>query len=275
MRQRMKKEHKTLKFFLPILVTVYYFVVLLPLVFLDEIFPEQRWYYYIIEVILYIAVIGVTYFLTEKLYAKISPESLSYQIGNVDFRAAAGILLCVFAFFVIEHRVLYECLKLNKGTLTPAQDMETVPEILLLSLTSVLLAPVLEELSFRRFLSVYKDMRGRIIALAAISALFGMLHFYSVYSMVSAAVNGALFGVFFLKTKKMIVPILMHIGVNACNSVFGILYDLGAGGIELNNSPAIWYFNVYWLAAAAAAAFWGFILLKRRKNSGTVWKKQE
>lgn len=270
----MKKEHKALKFFLPLLVTVYYFVALLPILVLEETLPEPRWYYYLIEAALYIAVIGATYFLTKKLYTKLFPQSSAYQIGKVDFRTAAGVLLCVFALFVIQHRILYECFMLNKGTMTPAQDMETIPEILLLSMTSVLLAPVLEELSFRCFLSVYKSKRGRIIALVVISAWFGILHLHSPYSAAVAAVNGALFGVFFLKSKKLIVPILMHIGINACNSLFGILYDLGAAGIELNNSPAIWHFKIYWLAAAAIAAVLGFILLKWRKSNGSVRQKQ-
>ena len=266
---RMKKEHKAFKFFLPLFVTVYSVVILLPIVFVLDNISEQRWYYYVIEVALYIAVISATYFLTKKLYTKLFSESAAYQIGKVDFRTAAGILLCVFALFVTQHRVLYECFMLNNGTITPAQDMETIPEILLLSISSVFLAPVLEELIFRRCLSVYKSTRGKITALIIISALFGILHIHSPYSAAVAAVNGALFGVFFLKTKKLIVPILMHIGVNACNSFFGIMYDLGVGGIELNNSPAIWCFKIYWLVAAVLAAAAGFILLKsNREDSG-------
>lgn len=50
---------------------------------------------------------------------------------------------------------------LNRGTIMPAQDIETIPEILLLSIHAVFIAPVFEELTFRYSLSAYKSTRGK------------------------------------------------------------------------------------------------------------------
>lgn len=247
------------KFFLPLLVTIYYLALVFFIVSLASIFSDY-WYYYVIEAFLYAIVIGITYFLTRKLYAKFWGESSFYLIGEIDFCAVFGILLCMFAWYIVEHRILCELFILKRGTIIPAQDMETVSEILVLSISSVFLAPILEELTFRSCLSIYKSVCGSIAALFFISVIFGLLHTHNPYP---ALINGFLFGAFFLKTKKIIVPILMHIGINAYTSLFCILYNIGVKGIEINDDPALWYFNNYWLAAAVFATILGLILLNR------------
>ena len=259
----MKKGQKTFKFFLPLLAVVYYFISVALIAGVSSIF-SGHWYYYGAEAFLYIIVIGITYFLTKRLYSKFWEGSSSCLIGMVDLLSAIGILLCVFALYTAEHQILCEIYILRQGTIIPAQDMETIPEILVLSISSVFLAPVLEELSFRYFLSAYESMRGKIIALLCISVIFGFLHTNNPYP---ALINGFVFGVFFLKTKKLIVPILMHISINAYTSLFCILYDIGVSGIEINDDPSLWHFNIYWLAAAVLAAIMGAVLLSRTKEN--------
>ena len=256
----MKKGQKAFKFFLPLLAVIYYFISVALIVGASSIF-SGHWYYYLAEAFLYIIVIGITYFLTRKLYTRSSSEASSYHIGKVDFLAVSGILLCVFALYIAKHQILCGIYILRQGTIIPAQDMETIPEILVLSISSVFLAPILEELSFRYFLSAYESVRGKIIALLCISVIFGFLHTTNPYP---ALINGFLFGVFFLKTKKLIVPVLMHISMNAYTSLFCILYNINVKGIEINDDPSLWHFNNYWLAAAVLAAISGSVLLTRK-----------
>ena len=256
---------RILKFFFPLLVTIYYFMLVFFIISLASIF-SGHWYYYVIEAFLYIVVIVLTYFLTRRLYKKFWGESTFYLIGKMGLCAVFGILLCMFAWYIVQHKFLCEIYILRQGTITPAQDMETIPEIFVLSISSVFLAPILEELSFRYFLSSYESMCGKISALLCISVIFGLLHIHNPYP---ALIDGFLFGVFFLKTKKLIGPILMHISKNAYTSLFCILYNIGVRGIEINDDPSLWYFDNYWLAAAACAAILGLVLLKRECIKGT------
>ena len=105
-----------------------------------------------------------------------------------------------------------------------------------------------------------------------IASLFELLHISSFYSVVNAGIDGVLYGAGFLKTKKIIVPILMHMCSNACTTLFGILYSMEVGGIALNDSPSLMFFNNYWLAAAVLAAILGFLLLNRRETSKQIGK---
>lgn len=173
----------------------------------------------------------------------------------------------MFAWYIIERRILCECFLLNRGTIIPTQDIETIPEILLLSIHAVFIAPVFEELTFRYSLSAYKSARGKMTAMLLIASLFGLLHISSIYTVVSAGIDGVLYGAGFLKTKKLIVPILMHMCSNACTTLFGILYSMEVGGITLNDSPPLMYLNNYWLVAAVLAAVFGIMILYRRGTS--------
>lgn len=269
----MKRGQKAFKFFLPLLIILYDMVMMLLVEGLLANISDLYWYYYVIEAFVYIIVIGITYFFIKKLYTKCFPESASYQIGKVSFFVVLGIFLCMFAWYIIEWRILCECFLLNQGTIIPTQDIETIPEILLLSIHAVFIAPVFEELTFRYSLSAYKSTRGKMTAMLLIASLFGLLHISSFYTIVKAGFDGVLYGVGFLKTKKLIVPILMHIGSNACTTLFGILYSMEVGGITLNDSPALMYFNNYWLAAAVLAAIFGFLLLNWRGISKQIGKQ--
>ena len=115
------------------------------------------------------------------------------------------------AVFVIEQRLLCELYIRLDGQISPAADMETVPEILALSLSSVLIAPVFEELIFRAFvLMEYKTARGKAPAPVSVSLLFGVLHLHSPYSALSAAINGMIFGAALLLSKNIALPCPSH-----------------------------------------------------------------
>lgn len=127
----MKKGQKAFKFFLPLLAVIYYFISVALIVGASSIF-SGHWYYYLAEAFLYIIVIGITYFLTRKLYTRSSSEASFYHIGKVDFLAVSGILLCVFALYIAEHQILCGIYILRQGTIIPAQDMETMRSMTIL-----------------------------------------------------------------------------------------------------------------------------------------------
>lgn len=90
----MKRGQKAFKFFLPLLIIIYDMVMMLFVEGLLTNISDLYWYYYVIEAFVYIIVIGITYFLMRKLFAKCFPESASYQIGRISFSVVLGFF-CV------------------------------------------------------------------------------------------------------------------------------------------------------------------------------------
>lgn len=157
----MKRIFKSI---LPLVVTVYVCAVTL-LIFLTDS-DSWQWYNYAVEALAYIVAIILTYCLSHKIYSKCFLEATAYKIDKVSFRTILGIFLYVTAYFIIEQQCLCEFYILHGGGIRAASDLETIPEILLISLSSVFLAPIWEEINFRYMcLAVYKSTAGKIAAL--------------------------------------------------------------------------------------------------------------
>lgn len=80
--------------------------------------------------------------------------------------------------------------------------------------SGVLLAPVMEEFIFRGIiLNKWADKRSNTRALVLSSLLFGLLHINTL--IVPQFIGGLLYGLVYLKTKRLIYPIFMHMLYNA------------------------------------------------------------
>lgn len=245
-----KKKRNVIKGFLPILVVLYAILFTLAV---GMTVPEQdvRWYHYLIEIAAYIAVIAITFFFGKKIYSKCFPAFCEYKIKKLSGNTLVCSVLFIIALFILEQRLLCELYIRNGNHIAAATDMETIPEILVLSLSSVFIAPVFEELIFRYFgLTPYESTKGKVLSLISISLLFGLCHMHSPYNALAAAISGLLYGVAFLISKNLLMPIVLHFIHNAMVSVTGILYDMGVGGITFNEAPALIFFNNYWTIGA-------------------------
>jgi membrane protease YdiL (CAAX protease family) len=75
---------------------------------------------------------------------------------------------------------------------------------------AVLFAPVIEEIIFRGIiLNKWAERSSNIRALVLSSLVFGLIHFDSL--IVPQLIGGLIYGLVYLKTKKLIYPIFMHI----------------------------------------------------------------
>lgn len=85
---------------------------------------------------------------------------------------------------------------------------------------AVLFAPVIEEIIFRGIiLNKWAERSSNIRALALSSLVFGLIHFDSL--IVPQLIGGLIYGLVYLKTKKLIYPIFMHMLYNLLS--FGLL----------------------------------------------------
>jgi membrane protease YdiL (CAAX protease family) len=82
-------------------------------------------------------------------------------------------------------------------------------ELMLFFLTGVLIAPVAEELFFRGILYVYFRRWGVVMALAASTALFVVLHAHRGLP-VTQIVGGLLFAIAYESSGNLMVPITIH-----------------------------------------------------------------
>lgn len=245
-----KKRRNVIKIFLPVLVVLYS---ILFTILVGMAVPEQnvQWYHYLIEIVLYIAVIVITFFFGKKVYSKCFSTFGEYKAEKLSANTLVCSATFIIAFFILEQRLLCELYKMNGNDIVAAIDVETIPELLVLSLSSVFIAPVLEELIFRYFgLTPYESVKGKVLSLISISLLFGLLHIHSPYNALAATIDGLLYGATFFKSKNLLIPIVLHITHNAMVSITGVLYNMGVGGITINETPSLIFFNNYWTTGA-------------------------
>lgn len=90
--------------------------------------------------------------------------------------------------------------------------MDTVPAFIVIP---TILAPILEEIVFRKviFGALYKRMNFFFAAIIS-SVIFGAIHFDFTHLLIYSAM-GFTFAYLYVKTKRIIVPIIVHMGMNS------------------------------------------------------------
>ncbi len=113
---------------------------------------------------------------------------------------------------------------------------------LVLILTGVGVAPVAEEVFFRGLVLrglVARHASGRALLISAV--IFGLAHIESLHRGLAAAGLGMLLGWWFLRTRNLVVPVILHAGINAfVTIVLGrvVSEEAWAGG-ELGSEGAL------------------------------------
>ncbi|MED3793974.1 type II CAAX endopeptidase family protein [Niallia alba] len=92
---------------------------------------------------------------------------------------------------------------------------------------TILVAPIVEELLFRGILfNKWSESLGAKKALFLTSFLFGVFHIGSSPIFIGQLLAGFLFCLVYMRTKSLVLPILLHIG-NNCISSLGMLINVG------------------------------------------------
>lgn len=255
----MKRESRFLKAILPIFTVAYSVLIVTAISVLNDRVLKSS---VVGEIILYLLSIALTYLFIIKVETHFFSETSRYEIGKTTLNNIIAICLCMMGYYILRQKLLSMVFFARGGQIHLTNDIETIPEILILSLSSVFLAPVFEELAFRFMgLSAYKSASGKLIALLVLSSLFAALHFHSPYSALGSFIDGCIYGILFILSKQVIIPILAHIAYNAATTILCVLYNLQTPGILINDNPTIIVFGQKWIILSVMFIFVGLIIL--------------
>ena len=150
------------------------------------------------------------------------PTMRDWGLGALGF---VGALVAVYAYVGIVRALGLESLE-PVSTISDDSFYEHVSVVVLLGISAVLVAPVMEEVFFRGFLvGALSRAWSAPIALLGSSAVFAALHF-DVGSMIPFALIGLVFGALYLRTKSVAAPAIAHLGFNVVG-YFGSLINQG------------------------------------------------
>ncbi|MBQ8781306.1 MAG: CPBP family intramembrane metalloprotease [Oscillospiraceae bacterium] len=187
----------------------------------------------------------LVYFLYYRLYKdKAAPVFYQEEISADDLINTMGLCMLVHRFTSIVIVFIYMGLA-EFGYGTPSVDFvvsRDLPTQLLNILTSIILAPIAEELIFRGILLSEAARINERFAIVFSAVMFGLMH-GNPYQFASAAIIGLVLGYSVIKTGSLFPAIVGHITVNFMASVPDIVglfsealveyADIAAGLTEL------------------------------------------
>lgn len=176
---------------------------------------------------------------------------------------------------------------LNITTSNPIQEMISSNSIWTTLIFTVILAPILEELLFRKLICDRLLPLGEGYAIFVSAAIFGLIH-GNFYQFAYAFLLGAFFSFIYVKTGKLLYSTIYHILINFIGSVVSIwivgLIDMDAlnkilesGAIDMTDPATAalmrsMYILLAYEAVMLAAYIVGLVLLfkARKKNMITL-----
>ncbi|OJF91371.1 CPBP family intramembrane glutamic endopeptidase [Alkalibacterium sp. 20] len=121
-----------------------------------------------------------------------------------------GKLILYFSFAGLVLRIFITRPEISSFALSFMVDASPTESSTWLIISAVILAPITEEFIFRGLiLNKWAEKSSNTRALIISSLLFGVLHFGSF--IIPQFIGGLLYGIVYIKTKKLIYPILMHV----------------------------------------------------------------
>ncbi|SFB38150.1 hypothetical protein SAMN04488072_12213 [Lentibacillus halodurans] len=144
--------------------------------------------------------------------------------GEMVLWSIAGLFMAYFSNYlatVIETYVL----GISPGSENTEMIMDITRTVPFFMIITAIIAPILEELIFRKIIfgELYKRMNFFIAA--ALSALvFGFIHGEPEHILIYASI-GFVFAFLYVKTKRIIVPIIVHMAMNSISVIVQLALD--------------------------------------------------
>lgn len=148
----------------------------------------------------------------------------SLSAGQIIGWTALGVLLA-WIVQIIAVNIEIELLGINPTS----ENTELIVELTKLNpiffLIPAITAPILEELIFRKILfgTLYKKMNFFLAAIIS-SSIFGVLHMDLTHTLIYVSM-GFVFAYIYVKTKRVIVPIFVHMTLNTVTVLGQIFID--------------------------------------------------
>lgn len=205
----------------------------------------------------------------KKHYAPLTETRSPFQLRSALYYCALTVCICSILFDAISTFLFVHVFSMTADFHASAEKSGLYLCIDLL--LSLLIAPVFEELLFRKGLySLLRQRFSQIVSALLVTILFALLHGYAIQGFCSCLVAGAIFLFLYLHTGHLRYSILAHM---ACNFAAFLLNTLEHRDVALFGIPVqyeIEGFNmVHPILILVAALFCGFSLINTvRKQSG-------
>ncbi|MFI3237248.1 MAG: type II CAAX endopeptidase family protein [Lachnospiraceae bacterium] len=184
--------------------------------------------------LLYIPAIPILYF-GLRLPDDVKP---TYQTKKMSIKSLLKFF-CMTYFLLIASNIfglfITDFLSMIKGSMVenPVYTMFDGTNIVLMFILSVILAPLFEEFFFRKMLIDRVVKYGERTSIILSGLVFGLFH-GNLNQFMYAFVIGIFFGYVYIRTGKIIYPIILHAMVNFMGSVASVLV---VQGVDLNALP--------------------------------------
>lgn len=258
------KEHRILKFFMPLLACVSGFALMYgcALVMGEDKTPVR----FLTGIAVEIVLLALTLWVIRKPLARLFPQVGAYPLRCPHWSVLVMIFLVTPLWCILKGKLLY--------VLQPAVEMQpivyTSEELradLMLCLSGVVVGPVFEEMYFRFLpLAAYKHRAAQVIVGLLVAVFFGLLH---TTNMLGSFVDALIFMLVFVFTRQIGISIALHSCINLWAVLFCIMVYFGLLDIQHSSLPVIWLIGDNGtLAAAAVIAVIGAAvrLYGRKKN---------
>lgn len=138
-------------------------------------------------------------------------------------------------------------------------------QFLYYSVQTLIIAPVFEELFFRKFLLMKLfEKNSKVVAILISSFCFALIHLESPFNLIPAFMFGIVSGLIYIKTKKISYSIFLHFLINLFALAFYILdFPFDRWLLSLNFNYYYWLFFL----AGIGITFFGTNHLLRLKNT--------
>ena len=185
---------------------------------LVHIFPDHQ-----VEASIYYSIISFTIGLIIVLILmkpdmELSQTRSNWLTSNVVGWSILGVFMAYFAQ-AIATMVEINIFGIKAGSENTQMIMEITRTIPLFAIIPAVIAPILEEVIFRKiiFASLYKRTNFFIAALLS-AFIFGIIHGEPEHILIYASM-GFVFAFLYVKTKKIIVPIIVHMTLNSISVI--------------------------------------------------------
>lgn len=244
------KEHRILKFFMPLLACVGGFALMYgcALVMGEDKTPVR----FLAGIAAEIVLLALTLWFIRKPLTRLFPQVGAYPLCCPHWSVLAMLFLATPLWCILKGKLLY--------ALQPAVEMQPIvytgEELradLMLCLSGVVVGPVFEEMYFR-FLPLvsYKRRVAQVIVGLLVAVFFGLLH---TTNMLGSFVDALIFMLVFVLTRQIGISIALHSFINLWAVLFCVLVYFGLLDIQHSSLPVIWLIgNSGTLIASVVAA---------------------
>lgn len=155
---------------------------------------------------------------------KMIQERNAASMGNVILWSVIGVFMAYFAQ-AIAVTIETSVFNIEQGSKNTEMIMDITRAAPIFMIIPAIIAPILEEIIFRKIIFGALYTRTNFFIAAALSALiFGIIHGEPQHILIYASM-GFVFAFLYVKTKRIIVPIIVHMTLNSISVIVQFSLD--------------------------------------------------